>query len=154
MSARSLSLAPRSAALLAACQSSPTAQHAPEAEAATAAADAQRTHQAAAAARSEQATLDSIVVTGTRLHRGQAKAVMPTGHVYAPPAPPAPVMAMEYRVAHAPLAPPANTEKYAERDDNPVKRTLDEPVSTFSVDVDTAADVRRLMLRGASATGA
>ena len=81
------------AALLAACQSSPTAQHAPDAEAATAAADAQLTHQAAAAARSEQATLDSIVVTGTRLHRGQAKAVMPTGHVYAPPAPPAPVMA-------------------------------------------------------------
>ena len=141
------------AALLAACQSSPTAQHAPEAEAATAAADAQLTRQAAAAARSEQATLDSIVVTGTRLHRGQAKAVMPTGHVYAPPAPPAPVMAMEYRVAHAPLAQPAtpaNTEKYAERDDNPVKRTLDEPVSTFSVDVDTGSysNVRRMLREG------
>ena len=61
------------AALLAACQSSPTAQHAPEAEAATAAADAQLTHQAAAAARSEQATLDSIVVTGSRLHREQQR---------------------------------------------------------------------------------
>ena len=75
---------------------------------------------------------------------------MPTGHVYAPPAPPAPVMAMEYRVAHAPLAPPANTEKYAERDDNPVKRTLDEPVSTFSVDVDTGSysNVRRMLREG------
>lgn len=141
------------AALLAACQSSPTAQRAPEAEAAAAAADAQLTHQAAAAARSGQATLDSIVVTGSRLHREQAKAAMPTGHVYAPPAPPAPVMAMEYRIAHAPLAQPAtppNTEKYAERDDNPVKRTLDEPVSTFSVDVDTGSysNVRRMLREG------
>ena len=92
------------AALLAACQSSPTAQHAPEAEAATAAADAQLTHQAAAAARSEQATLDSIVVTGTRLHRGQAKAAMPTGHVYAPPAPPA-------LAALPPAGVPANRQK-------------------------------------------
>jgi len=57
---------------------------------------------------------------------------------------------MEYRVAHAPLAPPANTEKYAERDDNPVKRTLDEPVSTFSVDVDTGSysNVRRMLADG------
>ena len=95
------------AALLAACQSSPTAQHPAETEATAAAADAALTHQAAAAARSEQATLDSIVVTGTGLHREQAKAALPTRHAYAPPAPPAPVMAMEYRSAHAPVALPA-----------------------------------------------
>ncbi len=141
------------AALLAACQSSPTAQHPAETEATAAAADAALTHQAAAAARSEQATLDSIVVTGTGLHREQAKAALPTRHAYAPPAPPAPVMAMEYRSAHAPVAlpaAPANTEKYAERDDNPVRRTLDEPVSTFSIDVDTGSysNVRRMLREG------
>lgn len=147
-----LSVTLLAAALLAACQSSPTAQHPAETEA-TAAADAHLTHQAAAAARSEQATLDSIVVTGNRLHREQAQAAMPTGHAYAPPPPPAPVMAMEYRTAHVPTtlpATPANTEKYAERDDNPVRRTLDEPVSTFSIDVDTGSysNVRRMLREG------
>ena len=142
-----------SVALLAACQSSPTAQHSPEAEAAAAAAGASLANQAADAARTEQATLDSVVVTGNRLRREQAKAIMPAGHAYAPPPPPAPVMAMEYRVAHAAIAPPAtpvNTEKYAGRDDNPVRRTLDEPVSTFSVDVDTGSysNVRRMLREG------
>lgn len=148
-----LSVTLLAAALLAACQSSPTAQHPAETEATAAAADAHLTHQAAAAARSEQATLDSIVVTGNRLHREQAQAAMPTGHAYAPPPPPAPVMAMEYRTAHVPTtlpATPANTEKYAERDDNPVRRTLDEPVSTFSIDVDTGSysNVRRMLREG------
>ncbi|TQM10300.1 Ca-activated chloride channel family protein [Pseudoxanthomonas sp. 3HH-4] len=142
-----------SVALLAACQSSPTAQHSPEAEVAAAGSDARLANQAADAARTEQAALDSVVVTGNRLRREQAKALMPTGHAYAPPPPPAPVMAMEYRVAHAPIAQPAtpvNTEKYAERDDNPVRRTLDEPVSTFSVDVDTGSysNVRRMLREG------
>ena len=144
------------AALLAACQSSPTAQHSPEAEAAQAAADAYVARQDAEAARNEQATLDSVVVTGNRLRREQAKAALAVGHAYAPaspPPPPAPAMMREYRAAPAIIAPPsspANTEKYAERDDNPVRRALDEPVSTFSVDVDTGSysNVRRMLREG------
>ncbi|NUO78255.1 MAG: VWA domain-containing protein [Lysobacter sp.] len=48
------------------------------------------------------------------------------------------------------LAPPANTEKYAAREDNPVRRTADEPLSTFSIDVDTGSysNVRRMLNQG------
>lgn len=45
---------------------------------------------------------------------------------------------------------PANTEKYAAREDNPVQRTAEHPVSTFSIDVDTGsyANVRRMIESG------
>ncbi|MDR0181410.1 VWA domain-containing protein [Lysobacter sp. UC] len=45
---------------------------------------------------------------------------------------------------------PANTEKYAERTDNPVQRASEQPVSTFSIDVDTGsyANVRRMLNDG------
>lgn len=45
---------------------------------------------------------------------------------------------------------PANTEKYAARDDNPVHRTSEQPVSTFSIDVDTGSysNVRRMLVQG------
>ncbi len=144
------------AALLAACQSNPTAQHSPETEAAAVAAEAYA-RQEASTARRDQATLDSIAVTGSRLRSEQAKAVMATGSAYAPPpppAPPAPAMMVQYRAANVAVeqyaSPPANTEKYAARDDNPVRRTLDEPVSTFSVDVDTGSysNVRRMLREG------
>lgn len=143
-------------ALLAACQSNPTTEQSPETDAATAAADAYVAEEAAAVAHREQATLDRVVVTGARLRSEQAKAAMATGHAYAPaspPPPPAPVMRQEYRIANVAIVPqanPANTERYAERDDNPVRRTLDEPVSTFSVDVDTGSysNVRRMLREG------
>src|SRR5690349_22445939 len=56
-----------------------------------------------------------------------------------PPAPPAPVYSQ-----------PANTEHYAEIDDNPVHRTSEQPLSTFSIDVDTGsyANVRRMPREG------
>ncbi|MGH8084824.1 MAG: vWA domain-containing protein [Lysobacter sp.] len=46
--------------------------------------------------------------------------------------------------------PPANTENYADFDDNPVHRVSDQPVSTFSIDVDTGsyANVRRMLVDG------
>ncbi|WP_251044638.1 MULTISPECIES: VWA domain-containing protein [unclassified Lysobacter] len=45
---------------------------------------------------------------------------------------------------------PANTEKYAEREDNPVVRASEQPLSTFSIDVDTGsyANVRRMLNDG------
>ena len=53
--------------------------------------------------------------------------------------------------SHAyPPYPVADRERYAHFDDNPVKRVAETPVSTFSIDVDTAAyaNVRRFLDRG------
>jgi Ca-activated chloride channel family protein len=48
------------------------------------------------------------------------------------------------------MPPPENRERYANLEPNPVKRVAEEPVSTFSVDVDTAsyANVRRFLNQG------
>ncbi len=76
-------------------------------------------------------TLDRVAVTGAR------RQAMP----YAPPpAPPAPGIYQQ----------PANTEHYASHDDNPVHRTREQPVSTFSIDVDTGSytNVRRMLHDG------
>lgn len=79
------------AALLAACQSNPTAQHSPKAEAdAAAAAVDSHARQTTDTARRDQATLDRIAVTGSRLRSEQAKAMGVVGPAYAPPAPPPP----------------------------------------------------------------
>ncbi len=45
---------------------------------------------------------------------------------------------------------PLNRENYAHFDDNPVKRATEQPVSTFSIDVDTGAyaNVRRFLSQG------
>jgi Ca-activated chloride channel homolog len=45
---------------------------------------------------------------------------------------------------------PLNRENYAQFDDNPVKRAIEQPVSTFSIDVDTGsyANVRRFLNQG------
>jgi Ca-activated chloride channel homolog len=57
--------------------------------------------------------------------------------------------------AYAPAPPPPrvrppNTERYAAIDDNPVRRAAEDPVSTFSVDVDTGSysNVRRMLRQG------
>jgi len=49
-----------------------------------------------------------------------------------------------------PVAGPADTERYEARDDNPVQRASEQPVSTFSIDVDTGsyANVRRMLRQG------
>lgn len=73
-----------------------------------------------------------------------------------PPAPPAPAAAMRMVAPSGvmpfppPVAPPANTENYADFNDNPVHRAAAQPVSTFSVDVDTGSysNVRRMLLDG------
>ena len=154
MSYRRLTLTLLAAAVLAGCKSSPTAQHGPSgnealAAAAEAAADAE-------VARRERSTLDSIVVTGQRMQARQAKAA-PAGAAHAQAAPPPPPAMMAYRSAGLVAAPapypqaqPANTEKYAAREDNPVRRAADQPVSTFSVDVDTGSysNVRRMLRDG------
>ncbi|WP_426022135.1 vWA domain-containing protein [Brevundimonas sp. PWP3-1b1] len=57
------------------------------------------------------------------------------------------------RIMPGGIAPaPADTERYPDATPNPVKRTSDQPVSTFSIDVDTAAysNVRRFIDEGRS----
>lgn len=65
----------------------------------------------------------------------------------APPATPSVAM-----VAPAPIAaPPASrTERYQDRVDNPIQITAENPVSTFSIDVDTGSytNVRRMLASG------
>ena len=105
-------------AVLAACQSSPPAHPASDAEAAPsdayAAAEAAADAASTEALRRERSTLDSIVVTGQRLEARQAKAAAPI-HAHAPPPPPAPAT-VAYRSANLvggmvpqPQAQPANT---------------------------------------------
>ena len=83
----------------------------------------------------EAAMLDSIATTGAR-QRFMASPTV-TGGVIMPPRP-------------WPAAEPANTEEYADIDDNPVRRASEHPVSTFSVDVDTGSysNVRRMLRMG------
>ncbi|GAB3354950.1 vWA domain-containing protein [Lysobacter tyrosinilyticus] len=79
-------------------------------------------------------SLDRVDATGSRISSNQV----------APPPPPAQV---KMAVIAQPLLQPANTEKYAHNEDNPVHRTSEQPVSTFSIDVDTGSysNVRRML---------
>lgn len=75
-----------------------------------------------------------------------------------PPPPPPPPPSVAYRVAPPVISsvPPVpgdrDTERYPNAAANPVKRVAEEPVSTFSIDVDTAAyaNVRRFLNEGAA----
>jgi len=84
----------------------------------------------------------AIVVTGSRAPRTEALMMV------APPAPPAPAKSLY--VASTPPAQTANTEQYEAREDNPIHRAAEQPVSTFSVDVDTGSysNVRRMLNDG------
>lgn len=84
----------------------------------------------------------AIVVTGSRAPRAEALMMA------APPAPPAPAKSLY--VASTPPAQTANTEQYEAREDNPIHRAAEQPVSTFSVDVDTGSysNVRRMLNDG------
>ncbi|KFL37609.1 vWA domain-containing protein [Arenimonas donghaensis] len=83
--------------------------------------------------RSKRSELEAIEVTGSRL---PAQALM------APP--PAPTVAMP--------APPVerNTENYTAFEDSGIVRAAEQPVSTFSIDVDTGSysNVRRMLVQG------
>jgi Ca-activated chloride channel family protein len=68
---------------------------------------------------------------------GSAKALMDMHGTFAPPC------------CHGPM-PSQDAERYAALDDNPVHRVAEQPVSTFSIDVDTGAyaNVRRFLNAG------
>jgi len=70
----------------------------------------------------------------------------------AQPPPPAAIAAYAAPTTIAPPPPPpsVNTERYARHEDNPVRRTAEQPLSTFSIDVDTGsyANMRRMVSHG------
>ncbi|WP_411832370.1 vWA domain-containing protein [Pseudoxanthomonas mexicana] len=130
-------------ALLAACKSTPSgvAQSAAEPPA-EATADAAYELHAAKATRERRA-----MAAQSRTESAMREAYTPP----APAAPPAPSVAYLVPPPQAGLpAPVANTEKYAAREDNPVQRASEQPVSTFSIDVDTGSysNVRRMLRQG------
>jgi Ca-activated chloride channel family protein len=101
---------------------------------------------------------NSVMVTGSRVPAESRDAAPPS-------APPPPVAMQAYRaapkmalgamggyvqVAPGRMAGDINTEKYPDAKPNPVKEAKTEPVSTFSIDVDTAsyANVRRFLNDG------
>ncbi|HJU38399.1 MAG TPA: VWA domain-containing protein, partial [Tahibacter sp.] len=98
-------------------------------------------------ARKDQGKLEEIVVTGSRIRRVDWETAQP-------------VVAIERGVLaaggvaqfadNAPVDRAENTERYQDHADNPVHRTTENPVSTFSIDVDTGsyANVRRMLTGG------
>ena len=88
--------------------------------------------------------------TGSSSSNHPAMAPPPPAPPPPPPPPPPPMQAMaspQLRTAPSPvagnIAPPqeevVDREQYEDFEANPVRRVSDEPVSTFSVDVDTAS---------------
>src|SRR5690606_12106571 len=86
--------------------------------------------------------MDSLAPAARTRAQAAQRAMSPAMPLVAAPAP-----ADAYTVL---LPEPANTENYAEREDNPVQRVAEQPVSTFSVDVDTGSysNVRRMIRDG------
>ena len=92
-----------------------------------------------ATAENEAVSLDQVAVTGTHVAAKAMRQMAPASVAAAAPV-----------IAPGGYWQPDNTEKYAAREDNPVQRTSEQPVSTFSVDVDTGsyANVRRMLRDG------
>ncbi|MEO6519568.1 MAG: VWA domain-containing protein [Pseudoxanthomonas sp.] len=135
---------------LAGCKSSPqNAMDAPAADAVT---------------QESAALVGHIEVSGSPLQRAQKQqselslsaSRSAIAHPSSPPIPAPAAYAAQPSANSARIAVPqaqadiANTEKYAERTDNPVHRTSEQPVSTFSIDVDTGSysNVRRMLRQG------
>lgn len=111
---------------------------------------------AGAAANEEADAGQAIVITGSRIERGDYAANAPVvsdgrrrDHMASPPPPPAPglmtksVVAPAYAPRHEPWPQPGyrdvGRDKFTTVADNPFKAVKEEPVSTFSIDVDTAS---------------
>jgi Ca-activated chloride channel family protein len=115
--------------------------------------------------------LESIVVTGSRLadvakttrqERDRAsldadvRRKQVTANIAGQAQAPLPASVAAPALLYAPAAPPpppqdeVNRENYADLDTNPIQRVAEQPVSTFSIDVDSGsyANVRRMLVAG------
>jgi Ca-activated chloride channel homolog len=89
--------------------------------------------------------LQEVVVTGAKASRGrQDSAPLSVSSVSSP------AMVANYCCPPPVYQQPTNTERYQHMDDNPVHLVKEQPVSTFSIDVDTGAyaNVRRFLNDG------
>lgn len=136
-------------------------------------ADAAKAAREVAAEAAAGASLDSVVVTGSRVGdahsaegrrdksvaRRQAQTNALALHAPPPPPPPVSIAPQGFMAPSAmPMQPgiatqvqhETDTERYEAREDNPVQRVAEQPVSTFSIDVDTGsyANVRRMLRNG------
>jgi Ca-activated chloride channel family protein len=95
--------------------------------------------------------LNEVVVSGTRIQRDPTNAPTPLASTSAdrfaapPPPPPPPPPAFPGQPPRQP-----DTERYPDATPNPVRRVAETPISTFSIDVDTASysNVRRFIDEG------
>ena len=100
----------------------------------------------------DERKLETITVAGSRIRRADLEAAQPVV-VFDKATTRAVSPAYVTNAAPPPQAgyvQPANTERYQDHADNPVHRTAEDPVSTFSIDVDTGsyANVRRMLRQG------
>ncbi len=104
-----------------------------------------------------RAAAKSVAQSGNegQLQQRQEPAMLAITPIAAPPSPsPMMVSTMAAPQAYALIAPAgelvADTEHYDGHADHPVQRASDQPVSTFSIDVDTGSysNVRRMLLAG------
>ncbi len=145
MQLRTLCLTLLATAIVAGCRSTPSQDPAEMASVATAT-------EASPVAASMQA--DDVRAEARMQHMRQRSIHGSAPLMAPPPAAPAKSFAPPREVAFHAMPPPhillAKRENYAERTDNPVHRTSEQPVSTFSVDVDTGSysNVRRMLQAG------
>lgn len=97
-------------------------------------------HGIVAAPKPAEPALETIAVSGSRIRRVDIETASP-------------VLSIPSTLAQSPPASPfepANRENYAHNTDNPVLRTSEQPVSTFSIDVDTGSysNVRHMLNEG------
>jgi Ca-activated chloride channel family protein len=91
----------------------------------------------------DQAQIQDVIVTGAKAARASEQhAPLSVSSVSSP--------AMVANYQPPVYQQPTNTERYEHNDDNPVHRVAEQPVSTFSIDVDTGAyaNVRRFLTDG------
>jgi Ca-activated chloride channel family protein len=91
----------------------------------------------------DQAQIQDVIVTGVKAARASEQhAPLSVSSVSSP--------AMVANYQPPVYQQPTNTERYEHNDDNPVHRVAEQPVSTFSIDVDTGAyaNVRRFLTDG------
>ena len=93
-------------------------------------------------------SLESIEVFGSR-RKAQERDAMVSSAVAMPPSATTGLVALR-QVQYAQAPAEANTERYSEFEDNGITRAADQPVSTFSIDVDTGSysNVRRMLAQG------
>jgi Ca-activated chloride channel family protein len=98
-----------------------------------------------AKAEAHDRALQEVVVTGAKSSRGRDQYATLSGSSAS-----APAAVANYCCPPPVYQQPTNTERYEHKDDNPVHLVSEQPVSTFSIDVDTGAyaNVRRFLNDG------